>query len=119
MLVLEVNGGYLYVGFDNMADGARAYRTAVVPAGPGDFSELGRNAAAGCTNHSGSTGALGGICFAYQFLSSTSIAKDAYNYLYVTVGCTLAAASGDNQTCDTNPGVGVTLAPMKVLVQRD
>jgi hypothetical protein len=118
--LLEVNGPYLYVGFDNLADGARVYRTFNVPSGPGDFVETGRIATAACANHAGSSGALGGLCYAYQFLSSTSIAKDGYSYLYVTVGCTLASASGDGQTCDTTGvAAGVALAPMKVLVQRD
>ncbi len=122
--LLEVNQGYLYVGFDNMQDGARIYRTAVVPGAPADFTEVGRIATAGCSNHSGDTGALGGQCRAFQFLSSAAIAKDLNGYLYATVGCTLSTESYDNGAangvCDSD-GLNGTFTPpsMSVIVQKD
>jgi hypothetical protein len=117
--MLEVNGNYLYVGFDNMADGARVYRSNGIPAGPGSFTELGRDATAACTNHSGNTGALGKLCHGYQILSSAAISKGSDDYLYLTVGCTLATESANGLKCDVDPTAAFLAPPVRVLVQRD
>ena len=126
--MLQVSGGYLYVGFDNMTDGARMYRTAVDPSLLNDhtvFTEVGRIASGVKTHTDGTTLAcahaqsLGGVCMGYQILSSSIITKNQYSYLYFTVGCTLLTASGNGQTCDVNLTAAVTLPAMSVLIQRD
>jgi hypothetical protein len=117
--LLEVSGEYLYIGFDNMEDGFRLYRTSVAPTGAASFTEVGRVADAGCTNHTGDTGAIGGLCYAYQGMSSTTISKAGDDYLYLTVGCTLASESVNGGRCDTDPGAGFRSPPIRVLVQKD
>jgi hypothetical protein len=117
--LLEVQGSYLYVGFDNMADGARLYRSNGIPASAASFTEIGRVATAACSNHTGDTGALGGLCYGYQMLSSVSVPKGAYNYLYLTAGCTLSTESVNGGKCDVDAGAVFTAPPVRVLVQRD
>jgi hypothetical protein len=118
--MLQVNAHELYVGFDNEADGARVYMTEAVPSSRSDFVEMGRvdGATAACTNHSGDTGALGGFCYGYQVLSSTSQSKQGYNYLYITTGC--KEQTTDGSLCDTDPAGGSFVAPpVRVLIEVD
>ena len=119
--MLQVNGSRLYIGFDNYQDGARVYYATAAPTGPGSFTETGRvpNTTVSCSNHTGDQGSFGRQCYAYEILSSASITKNQYNYLYVTVGCQIAGEAVDGGKCDTNGAAGYTAPAMRVLLQRD
>ena len=87
----------------------------------GDFGEVGRVSAAdsNCTNHSGNQGGPGGYCYGYQFMSSVDITKN-YDYLYITVGCELAAESfyngASNGKCDADGTVDSTFTEPAIRV---
>jgi len=113
--MLQVVGDELYIGFDNLVDGARLYAADSVMNGTvdaaGDFTEEGRiTPTSACTNFSSPDGdVLGGYCFGFEFFSSALISKAGTTYLYVATGC--KTESVDNGKCDTDPTVSTVAQP--------
>lgn len=90
--LLQVNGNFLYIGFDNPTDGAQIYRSqSGITEIDGTTACTGGDTTANngdgyrCFQQQGATG-LGVPSENQYFFSSASIRKGASNFIYVTVG---------------------------------
>ncbi|MES0491389.1 MAG: Ig-like domain-containing protein [Leptospirales bacterium] len=104
--LLQVSAGKLFIGFDNIVDGARLY-SATDPTAYTHFTETGR-VDGSCANTSDGF-ALGGYCFGFQFFSSSNITKGASDYFYVSNGCVYDQT--DAGVCDYDPAGGTFELP--------
>ncbi|MGZ3459623.1 MAG: hypothetical protein ACXU86_14105, partial [Archangium sp.] len=86
LTLLAINGGHLYVGFDNAVDGVEVYRSAVdVPASRSDFTGQG-----GCSAAAAGCAGLGGHGFGQpslntRFGEAAGVGSADHGFLYVPV----------------------------------
>ncbi len=112
--LLLVSGTRLYVGFDNIVDGAELWRTAPEVTAT-SFSSQADLEQVGVSGF-GPLGAAG-LSKNAQIIASTAVSYLGSDYVYIAVGCT--SDYTDNGACDHAPEIGVTDFAIRIFRQVD